>query len=262
MNPVTDTYAGALIELGIPPEDVDSSAKSFVACPELSEVLSSPVIGEEEKERAIARIFPKSMHGFLKLLCRNGRAGDASEIFRDYRSQRRKNIHRIKATVEYVTPLTPAQQNGIVDFVKRKTGYSDVELNLVQKPELLGGFILRTGDFRYDRSAVSMMARLEKKLRHEHVPEIPETLPEERVHSEVNLHKLKATVEYVTPLTQAQISRLKELVKQKTRYKDVEMNLVYNPELLGGFVLQAGNFRYDRSVRRTLAQMRDDLKRR
>ncbi|MBQ8688670.1 MAG: ATP synthase F1 subunit delta [Ruminococcus sp.] len=262
MNQVTDTYAGALIELGVPPEDVEAAAKSFAACPELREVLSSPIIGEEEKERVIARIFPRSMQGFLRLLCRNGRAGDADEIFRDYRSQRRKNIRRIKATVEYVTPLTPAQQNGIVDFVKRKTGYSDVELNLVQNPELLGGFILRAGDFRYDRSTIYMMTRLEKKLRHQHVTEISMTPAEESIRSEVNLHKLKATVEYVTPLSQAQISRIKEIVKQKTRYKDVELNLVQNPELLGGFILQAGNFRYDRSVRRMLAQLHENLKRR
>ncbi len=262
MNQITDTYAGALIELGVPYEDVETAARIFERCPELCGVLDHPVISCEEKDRVIERLLPKSMHRFFKVLYRNGRAEETREIFRDYRSQRRKNIHRIKATVEYVTPLTPAQLNGIVDFVKKKTGYSDVELNLVQRKELLGGFILRAGDFRYDRSAVYLMSRLEKKLRHQHVPEIPEVVYDDSSQSKMNLHKMKATVEYVTPLTQSQLSKIRELVKQKTRYKDVELNLVYNPELLGGFVLRAGNFRYDRSVRRTLTELRDELKRR
>ncbi|MBQ8514047.1 MAG: ATP synthase F1 subunit delta [Ruminococcus sp.] len=264
MNQMTESYAGALIELDVPYEDVKKTARYFQACPELCQVLESPVISPEEKDRVIEKLFPKSMHRFLRLVCQNHRAAELPEIFRDYRSQRRKNIRRIKATVEYVTPLTPAQQNRMVELIKKKTGFSDVELNLVKKPELLGGFILRAGDFRYDRSVVYLLERMGRKLRHEPMPEMTQTMetaPAQPL-SRMNIHTMMATVEYVTPLTTAQQSRIKALVKKKTRYKDVELKLVHNPELLGGFILRAGNYRYDCSTRRKLAELHDQLTRR
>ncbi len=261
MNQITETYAGALIELGTPSQDVEAAADCFNQCPLLRDALSSPIIADEEKDRVIHRVFPPSLHGFFQLLYRNGRMDEVTEIFRDYRSQKRRNIHRIKATVEYVTPLTPHQQDGIVDFVKKKTGYSDVELDLVQRPELLGGFILRAGDFRYDRSTVYIMSKLGKKLKRENRTEIAAGSSDYRAQSNVDIHKMKATVEYVTPLTETQQKEMIQLVKEKTRYEDVELNLVYRPELLGGFVLRAGSFRYDCSKLRSIRDMRKKLKR-
>ncbi len=254
MNELTGAYGKALLEINVPVEDVNLTADIFAGCPDLMDVLSNPVITTEEKDRVIERLIPKSMQVFLKVVYRNGRAMDITEIIRSYRSLNRKAVHCIKATVEYVTPLTPEQQNRLIALVQKKTGYEKVELFMVYKPELLGGFVLRTGDFRYDRSTRKMMSELKNKLtRRDGI------IMGKRVSG---VRSIRATVEYVTPLTEEQKERIIELVKKKTGYQEVQLRLVENKELGGGFILRAGNLRYDRSIAEEIKVMRRELMRR
>lgn len=255
MNRVTDAYGKALLENGVPAEDVSEAAEVFEAYPELADVLANPVVSADEKDRVIEKLMPDSMKSFFRVVHRNGRAMDIPEIFRSYRSLNRKAVHCIKATVEYVTPLTGEQQQRLIKLVQKKTGYERVELSLVYKPELLGGFVLRTGDFRYDRSVRKTMADLKEKL----IRRDADLNTHKRVKS---VRRIRATVEYVTPLTEEQQARITELVKRKTGYKEVDLNLVENKELIGGFVLRAGNLRYDRSAANDIKQLRRKLMRR
>lgn len=255
MNRVTDAYGKALLENGVPAEDVNEAAELFDVCPVLSDILGNPVIAADEKDRVIEKLMPASMHSFFKVVHRNGRAMDIPEIFRSYRSLNRKAVRCIKATVEYVTPLTDEQQQRLIKLVQKKTGYEKVELSLVYKPELLGGFVLRTGDFRYDRSVRKTMADLKEKL----IRRDADLNTHKRVKS---VRRIRATVEYVTPLTEEQQARIIELVKRKTGYKVVDLNLVENKELIGGFILRAGNLRYDRSAANDIKQLRRKLMRR
>lgn len=255
MNRVTDAYGQALLENGISARDVSEAAEAFAACPELLDALANPVISDGEKDRVIEKILPASMHSFFKVVHRNGRAMDIPEIFRSYRSLNRKAVHCIKAAVEYVTPLTEEQQQRLISLVQKKTGYQKVELELIHKPELLGGFVLRTGDFRYDRSTKKAMSELKEKL----IRRDADLNTRKRVNS---VRRIRATVEYVTPLTEEQKARIIELVKNKTGYKAVDLNLVENKELIGGFVLRAGNLRYDRSAANEVKQLRRELMRR
>lgn len=53
-----------------------------------------------------------------------------------------------------------------------------------------------------------------------------------------------------------------QVVQKKTGQNNVELELVQRPEILGGFILHIGDFEYDRSVRRTLKNLRQNLVRR
>ncbi len=254
MNQLTGTYGQALFEIGVPVIDVDKAAEIFESCPQLMDVLSNPVISQDEKDRVIDRLMPESMRQFIKVVYRNGRIMDIMEIIRSYRSLNRKIVHCIKATVEYVTPLTEEQKERLIRLVQSKTGYEKVELSPVYKPELLGGFVLRAGDFRYDRSTRKMMNELKQKLtRRDGI------IMGRRAAS---VHSIRATVEYVTPPTPKQQARIIELVKKKTGYNAVQLNLVENKELIGGFILRAGNLRIDLSAAQKVKNMRRELMRR
>lgn len=255
MNRITDAYGKALLETGVPAEDVEKAAEVFSLCPQLPDVLSNPVISQQEKDSVIEKLLPLSLHSFFKVVYRNGRALDITEIFRSYRSLNRRSVHCIKATVEYVTPLTEEQKARLIKMVQKKTGYEKVELSLVHKPELLGGFVLRTGDFRYDRSSLKAMSELKNSLMRREAGRIT-------VKKNAAVRRIRATVEYVTPLTEEQKNRIIELVKQKTGYREVQLNLVENKELIGGFVLRAGNLRYDRSAAGEIKALRKELMRR
>lgn len=255
MNQVTDAYAKVLLDLNVPCEDIESADEMLSSCSELSEALSNPVVFLSEKDKIIEKIFPISLHKFFKVLCINDKANQAREIFRSYRSLNRKAQNCIKATLEYVTPLTEEQQMRITEYVKHKTGYEKVELCLVYNPRIMGGFILRAGDYKYDRSTARAVNDMKKNLirpgaatyytRNKKIP-----------------HVMRATLEYVSPPTEEQKTRIIELIRKKTGYKEVELRLKENKELIGGFVLRAGNLRYDRSAVHEISQMRRNLMRR
>ena len=52
------------------------------------------------------------------------------------------------------------------DVYKRQEKYhkTDVKIEIVKDPALLGGFILKTGDDEYDWSLKGRLSRLEQKL--------------------------------------------------------------------------------------------------
>lgn len=75
-------------------------------------------------------------------------------------------------------------------------------------------------------------------------------------------HCTHAVLEYVTPLTDAQLSAMKKMVCAKTGNPEVQLELRRNPALLGGFLLQIGDDTYDRSVRRTIRDLQKSLIRR
>lgn len=255
MNQVTDAYAKVLLDLNIPSEDIETADNTLKCCRELFDAMSSPAVLLSAKDRIIEKVFSSSLHNFFKVLCRNEQVSQAHEIFRSYRSLNRKAQGCIKAVLEYVTPLTEEQKVRITELVKRKTGYEKVELELIYNPRIMGGFILRAGDYRYDRSTASAVAYMKKGL----------IRPGAESYSKRNKkssHVIKATLEYVTPPTEEQKTRIIELIRKKTGYKEVELNLKENKELIGGFVLRAGNLRYDRSAVREIANMRRKLMRR
>ena len=75
-------------------------------------------------------------------------------------------------------------------------------------------------------------------------------------------HCAHAILEYVTPLTDAQLSAMKKMVCAKTGNPEVQLELRRNPALLCGFLLQIGDDTYDRSVRRTIRDLQKSLIRR
>lgn len=75
-------------------------------------------------------------------------------------------------------------------------------------------------------------------------------------------HCAHVVLEYVTPLTDAQLSAMKKMVCAKTGNPEVQLELRRNPALLGGFLLQIGDDTYDRSVRRTIRDLQKSLIRR
>ena len=71
-----------------------------------------------------------------------------------------------------------------------------------------------------------------------------------------------AVLEYVTPLTDAQLSAMKQMICAKTGKPEVQLELRQDTTLLGGFVLHIGDETYDRSVRASVRNMRKSLIRR
>ncbi|MBR1592232.1 MAG: F0F1 ATP synthase subunit alpha [Ruminococcus sp.] len=81
-------------------------------------------------------------------------------------------------------------------------------------------------------------------------------------YSDILLEKqgvIKAVVRYVTPLTESQQADLKKFIKEKFIKDDVDIEYKHDPDILGGFILNAGDVEYDRSYRTSLRMMKDTL---
>lgn len=152
MTQVEESYAAVLLEQGRTKEEIAEAEAVLRAYPPLPDVLSNPTIPEQQRFAVIERLFAPPLQNALKVMVRNGRIEQLQTIFDAFYALDRARRKRVHAVVEYVTPLTQQQKDGMIQVVQKKTGQNNVELELVQRPEILGGFILHIGDFEYDRS--------------------------------------------------------------------------------------------------------------
>ena len=71
---------------------------------------------------------------------------------------------------------------------------------------------------------------------------------------------IRAVVRYVTPLTESQQEDMKNFIKDKFNRADVHIEYRCDPDIIGGFILNAGDYEYDKSYRTSLRLMRENLK--
>jgi len=73
---------------------------------------------------------------------------------------------------------------------------------------------------------------------------------------------IKAVVRYVTPLSESQQEDMKSFIREKFNKSDVNIEYRCDPDIIGGFILNAGDYEYDKSYRTSLRLMRESLKHR
>ena len=70
---------------------------------------------------------------------------------------------------------------------------------------------------------------------------------------------IRAVVRYVTPLTELQQADLRKFIMEKFVKDDVAIEYVHDPDIIGGFILNAGDVEYDKSYRTSLRLMKENL---
>ena len=76
------------------------------------------------------------------------------------------NKKELKVSLFYVTPPVDSQLDKIKDFVAAKEGVNkdEVKIDLVEKKDLVGGFVLRVGTHEYDWSTKGRLDQLMSEL--------------------------------------------------------------------------------------------------
>lgn len=91
------------------------------------------------------------------------------------------------------------------------------------------------------------------------IDSLPEIFDE---YSEILLDKqnsIRAVVRYVTPLTETQQADLRKFIMEKFVKEDVAIEYRHDPDIIGGFILNAGDVEYDRSYRTSLKKMKESF---
>ena len=132
--------------------------------PQVQKALEDPRVSLEAKHRLVERIFPKDMQNFLKTMCDHDQAAKAEEIFRAYQEYADKQENILTATLSYVTLPTEEQMEKIRQFLCRKYHSREAKIELVENPELIGGFILKAGSSEYDWSLKGRLQQLTQQI--------------------------------------------------------------------------------------------------
>ena len=144
---------------------IDAALKSSK---ELSLVFKNPIIKGFKKEAITKEIFGGKINvateNFLELVIRQNRDTYLPEIiaafFRLYNES--KGISEV--TVTTAIELDSANEQKIVDFIKKTSGYPNVKINKKTDASILGGFIVDFGGKLYDNSVRYKLNKIKKEI--------------------------------------------------------------------------------------------------
>ena len=90
----------------------------------------------------------------------------------------------------------------------------------------------------------------------EHIPVVLEEYSDALIEKQGSI---KAVVRYVTPLTESQQADLRQYIMDRFVKEDVSVEYRQDPDIIGGFILNAGDVEYDKSYRTALNRMKETL---
>jgi F-type H+-transporting ATPase subunit delta len=163
-NPrLASRYAKSILDLAIERDqledvyaDMQYLQQLIAASREFLNLLRSPVVSPDKKQGIIDSIAGKNIGPltalFTKLLTSKNREGDLPEIITSFIQQykAKKNIHTVKLIT--ATPISEEVKNAIVEQVKKTSELKQIELETSVDPDIIGGFVLQTGDKLVDAS--------------------------------------------------------------------------------------------------------------
>lgn len=164
MNQMAINYGKVLFLLGIDRERIAETAKIWNSSKPLQEVLESPVVQRSKKHSLIEKIFPETLHSFLKVVCDNHEEKMLPDIFRAYQRWY-DDSRKIKTGILYYVDKPDSEQLAqIENKLCSQLKCNKVKLALKSRPELIGGFVIRIGDLEIDRSLQGSVNCLTEKL--------------------------------------------------------------------------------------------------
>ena len=135
---------------------------------EFANVLRSPVIRNEVKEKVLTEVVSKNIsllsNSFLQLLVRKNREANLAEIAAAVIDQYNeiKDIHRVKLTT--ATPVSEELKTSIASKVKADAGLANVELVTEVKESIIGGFQLEYKGNLIDASIARDLRDIQKQF--------------------------------------------------------------------------------------------------
>ena len=172
-NPrLASRYAKSLLDLAVERGQLEQVNTDMLYLQQLNKgsrdflnLLRSPVVSADKKltvyNMVAAPHVSELMNAFIKLLINKGREGELPEIITAYIKQYKdyKGIHIVKLTT--ASALSDTVKQSIVNQVRNTSEMQNIELDMVVDPNIIGGFVLQSGDklidvsIAYDLKAIS-----------------------------------------------------------------------------------------------------------
>jgi len=156
-------YALALFELARDEKKIEAVGTSLAALKqalaesnELGELTTSPLIGRDDKARAIGAVAEQMKldpltGNFLGVLAQNGRLAQLGNVIRAFNLLAASHRGEITAEVTSARPLNDDQIARIKQQLRTRMG-RDINVDLNVDPALLGGLVVKIGSEMIDSS--------------------------------------------------------------------------------------------------------------
>ena len=129
--------------------------------------MQSPVVKAEKKKAFLKEVYENVVNpitlGAVNLIIDNNREGILDSVFRSFTSFYKKE-NNIKTATLYSAFEMDKEFQDKVKLIVAKELNCDVELSVIVKTELLGGFILKIDDKMVDASITGKLKRVRKHL--------------------------------------------------------------------------------------------------
>jgi F-type H+-transporting ATPase subunit delta len=171
---IARVYAGAMLELAEARgesegllDELRQLARLVASDSTLSAFLSSPLVGTDDRAKALEKTFRGRASDLLvdslQVLNRKGRIGLLPAIAHVYEEQYNLAHDRVEVRVVSALPLDEGQRQRLRQAVKKRTGREAILEESVD-PDLIGGLVVKIGDSKTDASVVTQLRSLSQKL--------------------------------------------------------------------------------------------------
>ena len=167
-------YAKALFELALEQKCLEQTHQDMIlirnVCSEnrdLRLMLTSPVINIDKKQKVLKSIFENKV-GNLSLLYLNIITAKRREIFLEPIANQFISVFKdysgiLSLTLTTAIKIDDEEKNKIIELTKSFTK-KEIELTEEIKSEIIGGFILKFGQYQYDESIRTKMIKLRREF--------------------------------------------------------------------------------------------------
>ncbi len=173
MREAVKEYAMALFSLATEEgtlEETDREMKEvlgvFLDHPEYVEMLGSPTLTREEKNRSLDEVFAsvsQRSRSTVKLLCEHGHIREFEDFFHAFDSMVQFSMKRLDATVRSVVPLSDEEKETLLRRLEKKTGKA-IDPHYILDPSLIGGIRVEMDGYVYDGSLRRSLDQMKEVL--------------------------------------------------------------------------------------------------
>jgi F-type H+-transporting ATPase subunit delta len=172
---ILDPYAQAMMAIAKSHDLVDPFSDNaayilelFKQSTDLTEFLSSPVMEDGVKKNVLRQLFAEHVHpfvmNFMMLLVDRKRIMFLQGICKQFQALVREQRQIVLAEVISAVPLSDEQQEAVRQKVLAITNAQQVELEMSQDADLIGGVIIKIGSQVIDASLRGQLRRISLKL--------------------------------------------------------------------------------------------------
>ena len=167
-------YAKSLLELAQDKKVLDNvyaDMQLFSAVAEQNRVfaimLKNPIINHDKKRNILRALFEKRMHELtllaFDLITKKNRESILEEVAREFQIQYNNLMGLQAAEITTTIKLDDKLRKSFNDLVEDISGRKS-DLQEVVDDELVGGFVLKVGDYRLDQSIKTQLQNIKKEL--------------------------------------------------------------------------------------------------